>query len=167
LEGNLFVTWDWAATPASVPYADLNNPQSLNQYAYVRNNPMSYGDADGHDCPTCPIETIPEATPENVQKTLDGVQKATQATEGEAAAAGEAGGLGLLGTLIPGVLGGVLLEQGLEYYAGTENIKSQTQLDEVIASNRIRLVTQMVVQQRADIEAARKNTKTKKQKPRG
>ena len=71
-----------------MPYADLGDPQSLNQYAYVRNNPMSYGDADGHDCPTCPPVTIPEATPANVQKTLNGVQKATQAAE-EGAVAGE------------------------------------------------------------------------------
>ncbi len=63
---------------------------------------MSYGDADGHDCPTtCPPPTIPEATPANVQKTLDGVQKASQAAE-EGATVGEevvekgAGRLGLL-----------------------------------------------------------------------
>jgi hypothetical protein len=32
-----------------VPYADFSDPQSLNQYAYVRNNPLSRADADGHD----------------------------------------------------------------------------------------------------------------------
>jgi RHS repeat-associated protein len=45
-----FITPDWSAAPVPVPYADLNNPQTLNQYAYVHNNPMSYGDPDGHCC---------------------------------------------------------------------------------------------------------------------
>jgi len=31
-----------------VPYADLTDPQTLNLYAYVRNNPLSRRDADGH-----------------------------------------------------------------------------------------------------------------------
>ncbi|MFL6436913.1 MAG: RHS repeat-associated core domain-containing protein [Terriglobales bacterium] len=40
---------DWSATPEAVPYADITDPQSLNLYGYVRNNPMSRADADGHD----------------------------------------------------------------------------------------------------------------------
>jgi len=43
-----FMTPDWAAGPATVPYAELSNPQSMNLYAYVGNNPMSYTDAGGH-----------------------------------------------------------------------------------------------------------------------
>lgn len=39
---------DWADKPEAVPYADLSDPQSLNLYGYVRNNPMSKADADGH-----------------------------------------------------------------------------------------------------------------------
>jgi RHS repeat-associated protein len=46
-----FTTPDWSATPQPVPYADLANPQTLNLYAYVRNNPLSRVDPDGHiDC---------------------------------------------------------------------------------------------------------------------
>jgi RHS repeat-associated protein len=42
---------DWSVKPEPVPYANLNNPQSLNLYAYVRNNPLSRVDTDGHfDC---------------------------------------------------------------------------------------------------------------------
>ncbi len=48
-----FITPDWAATPVAVPYADLTDPQSLNQYSYVRNIPTSKFDADGHECPPC------------------------------------------------------------------------------------------------------------------
>jgi RHS repeat-associated protein len=43
-----FMTPDWAAKPAAVPYADFGDPQSLNIYSYVRNNPLSRVDADGH-----------------------------------------------------------------------------------------------------------------------
>ncbi len=32
----------------AVPYADLANPQTLNLYAYVGNNPVSHTDSDGH-----------------------------------------------------------------------------------------------------------------------
>ncbi|HLH06200.1 MAG TPA: RHS repeat-associated core domain-containing protein [Terriglobales bacterium] len=43
-----FMTPDWAAKPISVPYADFGNPQSLNLYSYVKNNPTTTRDADGH-----------------------------------------------------------------------------------------------------------------------
>jgi RHS repeat-associated protein len=45
-----FVTPDWAARPIAVPYADFGNPQSLNLYRYGQNNPMTFGDPDGHCC---------------------------------------------------------------------------------------------------------------------
>src|SRR5450432_3140968 len=44
-----FITPDWSSTPIPVPYADFADPQSLNQYSYVRNVPTSRVDADGHD----------------------------------------------------------------------------------------------------------------------
>lgn len=37
--------------PEPVPYADLENPQTLNLYAYGRNNPLGGVDVDGHDGP--------------------------------------------------------------------------------------------------------------------
>ena len=43
-----FLTPDWSAGPATVPYAHLENPQTLNLYAYVDNNPISSMDPDGH-----------------------------------------------------------------------------------------------------------------------
>jgi RHS repeat-associated protein len=39
---------DWADKPEAVPYSDLANPQSLNLYGYVNNNPLSKADKDGH-----------------------------------------------------------------------------------------------------------------------
>lgn len=43
-----FMSPDWAAKVSPVPYAKLDDPQSLNLYAYVRNNPLSRADLDGH-----------------------------------------------------------------------------------------------------------------------
>lgn len=45
-----FTSPDWSATPEPIPYADLKDPQTLNLYAYVRNNPLSHDDPDGHCC---------------------------------------------------------------------------------------------------------------------
>jgi RHS repeat-associated protein len=39
---------DWSASPASVPYATMANPQSLNLYAYVGDDPVDGEDPDGH-----------------------------------------------------------------------------------------------------------------------
>jgi RHS repeat-associated protein len=44
-----FMTPDWAAKPTAVPYAMFGDPQSLNLYSYVRNNPTTTRDPDGHD----------------------------------------------------------------------------------------------------------------------
>jgi RHS repeat-associated protein len=43
-----FLSPDWSAQAEPVPYAKLDDPQSLNLYAYVRNNPLGSIDADGH-----------------------------------------------------------------------------------------------------------------------
>jgi len=43
-----FMTPDWSPTPEAIPYGELSNPQSLNRYAYVKNNPLRYTDPDGH-----------------------------------------------------------------------------------------------------------------------
>ncbi len=40
---------DWSEKEEPVPYAKLEEPQSLNLYTYLRNNPMSGSDPDGHD----------------------------------------------------------------------------------------------------------------------
>jgi len=46
-----FMSPDWAAKATPVPYAKLSNPQSLNLYAYVLNNPLGFADPDGHWVP--------------------------------------------------------------------------------------------------------------------
>lgn len=44
---------DWADKPEGVPYASLGDPQSLNLYGYVWNNPLSRFDSDGHEAGMC------------------------------------------------------------------------------------------------------------------
>jgi RHS repeat-associated protein len=43
-----FMSPDWSAKEDPVPYANLSDPQSLNLYGYMRNNPLGGVDADGH-----------------------------------------------------------------------------------------------------------------------
>jgi len=52
-----FLSPDWSATEDPVPYANLDNPQSLNLYSYVLNNPLSRDDPNGHA--DCYVEGMP------------------------------------------------------------------------------------------------------------
>ena len=48
---NLFGRWlsaDWSNVPVPVPYANLTNPQTLNLYSMVADDPESFADLDGH-----------------------------------------------------------------------------------------------------------------------
>jgi RHS repeat-associated protein len=60
---------DWSSVPAPVPYANLTNPQTLNLYAMVSDNPESFADLDGHcgqiTMPGAPAATKPCANPPN------------------------------------------------------------------------------------------------------
>jgi RHS repeat-associated protein len=47
-----FMSPDWSSNPISIPFARLDNPQTLNRYSYVNNNPLNHFDPYGHiDCP--------------------------------------------------------------------------------------------------------------------
>ena len=43
-----FLSPDWSAKVEPVPYSKLDNPQTLNLYSYVLNNPLISVDTDGH-----------------------------------------------------------------------------------------------------------------------
>ena len=72
-----FTIPDWAAKPTAVPYAHYGNPQSLNLYGYVQNNPTTFGDPDGHVGPETLIDigeeiaTYVAAHPAEVQAVAD------------------------------------------------------------------------------------------------
>jgi RHS repeat-associated protein len=44
---------DWSTVPVAVPYATLSNPQTLNLYAMVADNPETDADLDGHYWDIC------------------------------------------------------------------------------------------------------------------
>jgi RHS repeat-associated protein len=46
---------DWSAKPEGVPYSDVHDPQTLNLYGYLRNDPLSRRDPDGHQQQTGPM----------------------------------------------------------------------------------------------------------------
>jgi RHS repeat-associated protein len=43
-----FLSPDWSPVPVAIPFANLSNPQTLNLYSCVKNNPLSSVDKDGH-----------------------------------------------------------------------------------------------------------------------
>jgi hypothetical protein len=49
------MTPDWAATAEPIPYATLDDPQSMNLYSYVVNNPLRNTDTDGHSLHAFPV----------------------------------------------------------------------------------------------------------------
>jgi RHS repeat-associated protein len=50
-----FMSPDWSAKEEPVPYARLDDPQTLNLYAYLMNNPLAGVDADGHCMGWCDL----------------------------------------------------------------------------------------------------------------
>jgi RHS repeat-associated protein len=63
-----FTTPDYSDEPEAVPFSDLNNPQSLNLYGYVQNNPLTNADTAGHvkcsdgtDADACVTTDLPDA----------------------------------------------------------------------------------------------------------
>ncbi|HEV2223446.1 MAG TPA: RHS repeat-associated core domain-containing protein [Candidatus Acidoferrales bacterium] len=73
---------DWSSVPAPVPYANLSNPQTLNLYAMVSDNPETFADLDGHGCSgiqsdhnPCPKQTSNTPPPPGEGQTGDGLKK--------------------------------------------------------------------------------------------
>ncbi len=98
---NRFGRWlsaDWSAVPVPVPYANLTNPQTLNLYAMVADDPESFADLDGHGAadalsspPACSTGcTDPSDMNTKQPGTTDqNAQPQVQAAQGAAVAAGE------------------------------------------------------------------------------
>lgn len=80
-----FMSPDWVANAASVPYADFGNPQSLNLYSYVKNNPINASDPDGHcdgeHCDTIAVSAKVSKEPEVTSSKNGRTSTATVAAE--------------------------------------------------------------------------------------
>ncbi len=53
-----FMSPDWSAKEEPIPYAKMDDPQTLNLYAYLINNPLAGVDADGHGPQDFPCDEI-------------------------------------------------------------------------------------------------------------
>jgi RHS repeat-associated protein len=73
---------DWSAIPEPVPYANLTNPQTLNLYAMVHDNPETFADLDGHGAIAMSSQgnTIAGTLPESTDPQLE-QQQAQQAAQ--------------------------------------------------------------------------------------
>lgn len=100
---------DWADKPEAVPYSDLANPQSLNLYGYVKNNPLRQTDPDGHDddgdpqqtaTAPPPTSTVPNPSSAEVDASLARTAADTAAAEGV-----EGGILAGVGRVLGGAVG--------------------------------------------------------------
>jgi RHS repeat-associated protein len=69
---------DWSAVPVAVPYANLTNPQTLNLYAMVADDPESFDDLDGHDPAGAMQQAGPSSTKATVAKQTTTQQQAQQ-----------------------------------------------------------------------------------------
>jgi len=68
-----FLSPDWSAKVEPVPYVKLDNPQTLNLYQYMENNPLGGVDPDGHQegFVITPEGPVPLAFPISGQLTRD------------------------------------------------------------------------------------------------
>jgi RHS repeat-associated protein len=70
-----FMSPDWSAKVEPVPYSKLDDPQTLNLYAYVGNNPLSRVDADGHGCSkSSSASSVCNAEGENASEKADDLE---------------------------------------------------------------------------------------------
>lgn len=103
-----FMTPDWAAAPTDVPYAHFGNPQSLNLYSYVQNNPTTVGDPDGHDGPG--VLEAPSIVEETIVAAEEGAEEGA-----EVGTVAEPGGGTAAGAIIGGVIAGGAVVGTYEY----------------------------------------------------
>jgi len=80
---------DWSAKAEPVPYAKLDNPQSLNLYAYLKNNPLRTTDPDGHADDPCKGKSDCYVTKDDKNKTMTVTQTSTQTTKSKDAQGNE------------------------------------------------------------------------------
>jgi hypothetical protein len=88
-----FMSPDWATKPEGVPYSSLSDPQTLNLYGYMRNNPLGGTDPDGHcgqqqagsgtDCTKLPNNPIAQVSPATKAQINDAVKATGKPAPGD------------------------------------------------------------------------------------
>jgi RHS repeat-associated protein len=140
-----WVSADWSATPVPVPYADFYDPQTLNLYQFVGGNPASVADPDGHDGATATVELVADKT---VSTMLEGVAQRMLLKAVAGAVAGAAGAVEI----------GLKVKECIEIQTDINNTLADAEWQENIAKNKL---TQAQEKAQADIEVARKSSKTR------
>jgi RHS repeat-associated protein len=109
-----WVSADWSSTPVPVPYADFDDPQSLNLYTYVRGLPTTRIDADGHCCNWKAAWDFGTGVVRGVVSSASfGAVGAPKSTDSTASLAGQA-----LGTVIEGSAGTMMRNAGAAEVVG-------------------------------------------------
>jgi len=80
-----FISPDWASGAEAVPYATFGDPQSLNLYVYVGNNPFAKADLNGHQwmCLTCLVNSAKQYAADH-PRTMQALKGAGQIAVGTA-----------------------------------------------------------------------------------
>jgi RHS repeat-associated protein len=121
-----WLTPDWSSDPTPVPYANMDNPQSLNLYEYALNNPTTLPDLDGHLTPlgSCcgggqsPVDPQQQDQQQQLAQQTQGAATkqlqftATGALIGGAVGALVGGTIGAIGGAATGAAGGTLVAPG-------------------------------------------------------
>jgi RHS repeat-associated protein len=150
-----FISADWSAIPEPVPYANLTNPQTLNLYAMVRDNPESFVDLDGHDSVGGVIETVVDATMEEVDRIAGPLIDS-------------AGGSGSLGqAAAEGAALGVAVYVLIDSFSQRNNAEAGLTMQEAKAANDVALRNQQAAQQQPSPQDAthKKRARPSKEEP--
>jgi hypothetical protein len=99
-----FMSPDWSAKEEPVPYADLEDPQSLNLYLYMQNNPLGGVDADGH---------LPPWIAQKVQQAKQWAADHPRTMQAAGGITKAAVGVGLVATIAGGDVPGSIVGVGL------------------------------------------------------
>lgn len=141
------VTGQQVSQPGPLPYADITNPQSLNKYAYVLNNPLRYTDPDGH-CPWCALVVgLTDAAAQAIADRATGqpitVRKELAAFVGGAIIGGSAGIATEAGVAVQiaiagsaGMVGGIA-ERGINTGSLDEATKDPTEIGRDFVTNGV------------------------------
>lgn len=124
--------------PEPVPYADPVDPQTLNQYSYVRNLPTTRMDADGHDGGAAAA----------VWEILAG-----GATEGAGASTV---GWTIGSVALPGLIGGGVFYSEIQYAAHTNQIRADAEMQYQVALNNLAMTINAMARAGKSTEQLRK-----------